>query len=568
MPASIQDSLEHNLNKVAAELQQASFPEAMVAAMRSFARQVRESITIAVIGQVKAGKSSLVNALLGCELPTIGVTETTATVNWFRYGSPNDEDHVFCYRGGTKQPSRHPVSFLENLQGDSAAVLKRIANIDRLEFRLPVDWLQNLILVDTPGFNSASKEHQDVAALFAGLASQLRDRNIRETERLAREADAVVYITSANPHAVDRNILEEFQSRVQGSGAFTAIAVVGKLDFHDPDPTMWPRRAASVGKQLQHLVADVVTVSAGIHLIAERFRRNGQALALFRRFINLPSAGEFEILIGSEIRFKSEDAFSLTIPERIAMLGNAPWPAFEIAAKLGRNEFKDAAGDFFSRLDSIAGIDALKESINQNFVSRGSILRCCRIARDAETLVQEQGWSYIRHCEGLDVGERQKCGHFQEFLQRISPAVLPQDRATAAELAQFVSAQLENANRAARARAVVAEISRLLGICRRDVEISLPDLASIRLTNETAAVLPASIAEEFRVLFGCVGQDPQICFSGNEDVSGYITERGRYWRTAYHADNRVQTLYTRAAERYSILLHRLQSSIHPKEKSV
>ena len=47
---------------------------------------------LAVAGRVKAGKSSLINALLGVDLAKTGTTEPTATINYFKYGIPDEAD--------------------------------------------------------------------------------------------------------------------------------------------------------------------------------------------------------------------------------------------------------------------------------------------------------------------------------------------------------------------------------------------------------------------------------------------------------------------------------------------
>ena len=63
----------------------------------TFARLAREldrKCVVAVVGSVDSGKSSFINALLGADLAKVGATETTATVNRFRYGQPNPERPV------------------------------------------------------------------------------------------------------------------------------------------------------------------------------------------------------------------------------------------------------------------------------------------------------------------------------------------------------------------------------------------------------------------------------------------------------------------------------------------
>ena len=50
--------------------------------------------TVGVVGQMRAGKSTLLNALLERDLAVVGVNETTATTNCFRYGPP-EQHHTF-----------------------------------------------------------------------------------------------------------------------------------------------------------------------------------------------------------------------------------------------------------------------------------------------------------------------------------------------------------------------------------------------------------------------------------------------------------------------------------------
>src|SRR5579863_6080179 len=51
-------------------------------------QRLREPVRLAVVGRVNAGKSTLVNALLGQRVAPTDVSECTRLVTWFHYGQP------------------------------------------------------------------------------------------------------------------------------------------------------------------------------------------------------------------------------------------------------------------------------------------------------------------------------------------------------------------------------------------------------------------------------------------------------------------------------------------------
>jgi hypothetical protein len=57
---------------------------------------------VAVVGQIKVGKSTFVNTLLDRDLVKVGTTETTASINYFSYGRPLDPQRPvrLHWRGG------------------------------------------------------------------------------------------------------------------------------------------------------------------------------------------------------------------------------------------------------------------------------------------------------------------------------------------------------------------------------------------------------------------------------------------------------------------------------------
>ena len=77
----LQLRLEEALLNSAKRLRNAGLPIALVAKIEHLATRGHQTCVVAVVGRVKAGKSTFINALLGEDLAKVGPTETTATIN-------------------------------------------------------------------------------------------------------------------------------------------------------------------------------------------------------------------------------------------------------------------------------------------------------------------------------------------------------------------------------------------------------------------------------------------------------------------------------------------------------
>ncbi len=286
---SVQTVLEEALGAAAERLRAVDVAPGAADALRQLARQVREPFVLAVVGMVKAGKSSLVNALLGADLAKVGATETTATVNWFRYGTPDPDRPVRCHRRERAEPEAHPRAFLDRLQGDDEETLRLGTDIERIEFLVDSEWLRAIALVDTPGLGAVSDEHQNRTAEFVRLNSLLRARHHEQTQRLAQEADAILYVMPPPLRATDRALLEDFRDMLRpGTSAFNAVAVIGKFDAFDDDLENGLARATTLAQKLGGAVNAVLPVSVGVHRLVARFRRAGADSADFLRFCATP----------------------------------------------------------------------------------------------------------------------------------------------------------------------------------------------------------------------------------------------------------------------------------------
>src|SRR5580704_8016747 len=123
------------LAEAAEGLRGAGLPTELADGLARLSGQVDQPCVVAVVGRMKAGKSSFINALLGEDLAKVGATETTATINYFRYGKANPARPVRCYwqNGSVTEEDR---AFVDSLQGHDAETLRRASGIKYLEYHL------------------------------------------------------------------------------------------------------------------------------------------------------------------------------------------------------------------------------------------------------------------------------------------------------------------------------------------------------------------------------------------------------------------------------------------------
>ena len=122
------------LLKLATELRR---PPDTLEILHGLLSDIREPLLFVVVGEVKSGKSSLLNALFGHEFARVDVLPATDKVCIFRHG-----------------PEDRTVEVSRNL----------------IERYLPVRFLHDFNVVDTPGTNTIVEEHQTITENFVPRA--------------------------------------------------------------------------------------------------------------------------------------------------------------------------------------------------------------------------------------------------------------------------------------------------------------------------------------------------------------------------------------------------------------
>ena len=159
------------------------------------------------MGEFNTGKSSFVNALCGEKVARVGVTPTTATINVLRYGPRGAR--ILYHDGRARELTADEASnFLARL--DDA----RAAEVRVVEVFLPVEFLRQVEVVDTPGLNSLRPEHEVVARSFL------------------TEADAIVWLFAVGQaaKATERDALA-----LAHSAGKRVLGVLNKADQTSPE---------------------------------------------------------------------------------------------------------------------------------------------------------------------------------------------------------------------------------------------------------------------------------------------------------------------------------------------
>ena len=180
-------------------------------------QQLDDFFLLVVVGEFNAGKSAFINALLGQAVLEEGEIPTTAQVNILRYGETEERSVV--------SDQLHTLT-------------------------APVELLQELSIVDTPGTNSIIQRHGEI------------------TSRFVPRSDLVLFITSA-----DRPFTESeraFLERIRDWGK-KVVVVVNKVDILKSQEGQ-----ANVATFVANGVRDTLGIEPPVYLISAQLAQRAK----------------------------------------------------------------------------------------------------------------------------------------------------------------------------------------------------------------------------------------------------------------------------------------------------
>src|SRR3954470_9976232 len=337
-------------------------------------RRLNQPIRIALAGTLKAGKSTLVNALVGEDIAPTDATEATRIVTWFRHGPiPKVTAN---HRGGRR--SNVPIARDGGLTFDFASLDPE--DVVDLDVEWPAAELMDSTIIDTPGTSSLSRD-----------VSQRTLRLLVPEDGVPR-VDAVVFLLRTL-NAADIALLKQIGELVGGSaggrgggggggrgsaGALGVIGVASRADEIGAGRIDAMLSAKDVAKRFtaemdKTGICQAVVPVSGLLALTARTLRQSEFVALEK--LAGVDAPELTKAMLSVDRFVREDSgLPVDAATRAALLDRFGMFGLRISIAVLRTGVSDSVG-LADELLERSGLVALRDVIDQQFAQRSDLLK-------------------------------------------------------------------------------------------------------------------------------------------------------------------------------------------------
>ncbi|MEO1058923.1 MAG: dynamin family protein, partial [Actinomycetota bacterium] len=280
----------------------------LAASIAQAQERLDDPLRVAVAGRVKAGKSTLVNAMVGERIAPTDARECTRIVTWYRDGV------TYRVAGVAVDGSRSPLRF----DRDGGALHVELdttspEELSAIEVEWPSSRLREMTIVDTPGIDSITD----------GLSARA-ERFLMGSDERPTPTDAVLYLLR-HVHAADIGFLEAFHDDdMAAANPVNSIGVLSRADEigaarHDAMSSAQRIAQRWAGdRRLARLVQAVVPVAG---LLAEGASTLRQAeFELFAALARADRGLVDELLVSADRFARSSAPVGVVDAERAAVL--------------------------------------------------------------------------------------------------------------------------------------------------------------------------------------------------------------------------------------------------------
>jgi hypothetical protein len=363
---------------LAAATAQATSPEAH-AQLQELSARLTGPLRIAIAGKIKAGKSTLLNALVGEELAPTDAGECTRIVTWYRQG---DQPTVWLHPRSGRPQNAYFTRETGALEVDLAG--HEPDDVDHLEVAWPSSRLAAMTLIDTPGIASIST---DLSARTLRVLTPEDDR--------PPVVDAVLYLLR-HTHPSDVRFLEAFHDDELAHGTpMNAVGVLSRSDEIGSCRLDALEVAERVGRRYQseprlRALCPVIVPVAGLLGHAAVTLREPEYRAL-ATLADGPRNDVDQLLLTAD-RFGTRPAtVMVTELERQHLLSRLGLFGVRLAVELIRQGGTRTATDLSVELARRSGLERLRTVLTRQFTERSRILKAHSALTALEAILRAGG---------------------------------------------------------------------------------------------------------------------------------------------------------------------------------
>lgn len=415
---------------------------AHAASVDAVMRRLDEPLRIAIAGRVKAGKSTLLNALIGERLAATDAGECTKIVTWYRHALGYQVTADLRPDGRAELPFRREDGELAIDLGEHG-----VDGIERIEVGWPSAKLESMTLIDTPGLGSANE------GTSARTMASLLDAGVEGPA----DADAVLYLMRHLHHG-DARFLEAFMDHsVAHASPVNAVVVLSRADEIGAARPDALESAATIASRyasdprVRELASGVMPVAG---LLAETGATLRQDQFHWIRDLAAVAPEVRDRLLVSVERFRDADTNPLSEAIREELLDRLGLFGLRFAVGLVADGSVRTAPELSTALLERSGIRELQRMLEESYAARASGLK----ARSALVALRAIGVMLAR--DGVATG-----GDIVDAIDRLE--------ASSGELALLRLQHLVLAGHVAMDDAERAEVDRLSGSAHLGVRVGL-----------------------------------------------------------------------------------------------